>query len=57
MASTPLFIIPDFFFQTNLKSIHFKKPVTRSSFLPKSVVIFNITTKNMTTLLVRNEAS
>ena len=38
-----------------LKSVHFKKPVTRFSFLPKSVVIFNITTTNMTTLFERNE--
>ena len=38
-----------------LKSVHFKKPVTRSSFLSKSVVIFNITTTNMTTLFERNE--
>ena len=38
-----------------LKSVHFQKPVTRSSFLSKSVVIFNITTTNMTTLFERNE--
>ena len=38
-----------------LKSVHFKKPVTRSSFLSKSVVIFNITTTNMITLFERNE--
>ena len=38
-----------------LKSVHFKKPVTRSSFLSKSVVIFNTTTTNMTTLFERNE--
>ena len=38
-----------------LKSVHFKKQVTRSSFLSKSVVIFNITTTNMTTLFERNE--
>ena len=38
-----------------LKSVHFKKPVMRSSFLSKSVVIFNITTTNMTTLFERNE--
>ena len=38
-----------------LKSVHFKKPVTRSSFLAKSVVIFNVTTTNMTTLFERNE--
>ena len=31
-----------------LKSIHFKKPITWSPFLSKSVVIFNITTTNMT---------
>ena len=41
--------------QYQLKSVHFKKPVTRSSFLSKSVVIFNITTTNMTTLFERNE--
>ena len=29
-----------------LKSVHFKKPVTRSLFLSKSVVIFNITITN-----------
>ena len=39
----------------SLKSVHFKKPVMRSSFLSKSVVIFNITTANMTTLFERNE--
>ena len=38
-----------------LKSVHFQKPVTRSSFLSKSVVIFNITITNMTTLFERNE--
>ena len=38
-----------------LKFVHFKKPVTQSSFLAKSVVIFNITTTNMTTLFERNE--
>ena len=38
-----------------VKSVHFKKPVTRPSFLSKSVVIFNITTTNMTTLFERNE--
>ena len=38
-----------------LKSVHFKKPVTWSSFLSKSFVIFNITTTNMTTLFERNE--
>jgi hypothetical protein len=38
----------------SLKSVHFKKPVMQSSFLAKSVVIFNITTTNMTTL-ARNE--
>ena len=38
-----------------VKSVHFKKPVTRSSFLSKSVVIFNITTTKMTTLFERNE--
>ena len=40
---------------TLLKSVHFKKPVTRSSFLSKSIVIFNITTTNMTMLFERNE--
>ena len=38
-----------------VKSVHFKKPVMRSSFLSKSVVIFNIATTNMTTLFERNE--
>ena len=38
-----------------LKSVHFKKPVTRSPFLSKSVFIFNITLTNMTTLFERNE--
>ena len=38
-----------------LKSVHFKKPVTRFLFLSKSVVIFNIITANMTTLFERNE--
>ena len=38
-----------------IKSVHFKKPVTWSSFLSKSVVIFNITTTNMTTIFERNE--
>ena len=37
-----------------LKSIHFKKPVTRSSFLSRSVVI-NLTTTNTTTLFERHE--
>ena len=40
---------------TWIKSVHFKKPVARSLFLLKSVVIFNITTTNMTTLFERNE--
>ena len=39
-----------------LKSVHLKKPVvTRFSFLSKNVVIFNITTTNMTTIFERNE--
>ena len=38
-----------------LKSVHFKKPVTRFSFLSKSVVTFNIITTNMTTIFARNE--
>ena len=38
-----------------LKSIHFKKSVTRSSFLSKSVVIFVIVILKMTTLFERNE--
>ena len=42
-------------FRIVLKSVHFEKPVTRSSFLSKSVVIFNITTTNLTTLFERNE--
>ena len=40
--------------KSKLKFVHFKKPVTRSSFLAKSVVIFaEIKTKSakMTTLL------
>ena len=32
-----------------LKSVHFKKPVTRSSFLSKSVVIFVVVILKMTT--------
>ena len=41
-----------------LKSVHFKKPVTRSSFLSKSVVIFAdfvLISAKMTTLFERNE--
>ena len=38
-----------------LKSVHFKKPVTRSSFLSKSVVIFVVVILKMTTLFERNE--
>ena len=38
-----------------LKSVHFKKPVTRSSFLSKSVVIFVVVILKMTTLFARNE--
>ena len=38
-----------------LKSVHFKKPVMRSSFLPKSVVIFVVVILKMTTLFERNE--
>ena len=38
-----------------VKSIHFKKPVTRSSFLSKSVVIYVVVTWKMTTLFERNE--
>ena len=38
-----------------LKSIHFKKPVTRSSFLSKSVVTFVVVILKMTTLFERNE--
>ena len=37
-----------------VKSVHFKKPVTRSSFLSKSV-IFVIVILKMTTLFERNE--
>ena len=38
-----------------LKSVHFKKPVTRSSFLSKSVVIFVVVILKMTTVFERNE--
>ena len=38
-----------------LKSVHFKKPVTRFSFLSKSVVIFVVVILTMTTLFERNE--
>ena len=38
-----------------LKSVHFKKPVTRFSFLSKSVVIFVVVILKMTTLFERNE--
>jgi hypothetical protein len=41
--------------EISLKSVHFKKLVTQSSFLSKSVVIFNITTTNMITLFEINE--
>ena len=36
-------------------SVHFKKPVTRSLFLSKSVVIFVVVILKMTTLFERNE--
>ena len=38
-----------------LKSVHFKKPVTWSSFLTKSVVIFVVVILKMTTSFGRNE--
>ena len=38
-----------------LKSVHFKKPVTGSSFLSKSVVIFVVVILKMTMLFERNE--
>ena len=40
-----------------LKSVHFKKSVTRSSFLAKSVIFAGIKTKSakMTTIFARNE--
>ena len=38
-----------------LKSVYFKKPVTQSSFLSKSVVIFVVVILKMTTLFERNE--
>ena len=38
-----------------LKSVHFKKPVMRSSFLSKSVVIFGVVILKMTTHFERNE--
>ena len=41
--------------KTDIKSVHFKKPVTRSSFLSKSVVIFAVVILKMTTLFERNE--
>ena len=39
----------------HLKSVHFKKPVTRSSFVSKNVAIFVVVTLKMTTLFERNE--
>ena len=47
-----------FIMNASLKSVHFKKPVTRSSFLSKSVVIFAdfvLISAKMTTLFERNE--
>ena len=41
--------------EMSIKSVHFKKPITRSSFLSKSVVIFVIVILKMTTLFERNE--
>ena len=38
-----------------LNSVHFKKPVTRSSFLSKRVVIFVVVILKMTMLFERNE--
>ena len=38
-----------------LKSVHFEKPVTGSSFLAKSVVVFVVVILKMTTLFERNE--
>jgi hypothetical protein len=38
-----------------IKSVHFKKPVTQSSLLSKSVVICVVVILKMTTLLERNE--
>ena len=38
-----------------LKSDHFKKPVTQSSFLSKIVVIFVVVILKVTTLFERNE--
>ena len=38
-----------------VKSVHVKKPVTRSSFLSKSVVTFVDVILKMTTLFERNE--
>ena len=52
--STPLLNRPRF----QLKSVHFKKSVTQSSFLAKSVVIFSdfvLISVKMTTLFARNE--
>ena len=42
-------------FKIVLKSVHFKKPVARSSFLSKSVVIFVVVILKVTTLFKRNE--
>ena len=39
----------------SVKSVHFKMPVTQSSFLSKSVVIFIVVILKMTTLFERNE--
>ena len=38
-----------------LKSVHFKKPVTQSSFLSKGIVIFVVVILKMTSLFERNE--
>ena len=53
-----LIFFPFYAMNVQLKSVHFEKPLTRSSFLSKSVVIFaEIKTKSakMTTLFARNE--
>ena len=43
------------YFEYLIKFVHFKKSITRSSFLSKSVVIFVVVILKMTTLFERNE--
>ena len=45
----------NYVFPVYVKSVHFKKPVTRFSFPSKSVFIFVVVILKMTTLFERNE--